>query len=545
MKSWKIALAIGISVLVLCGCGGNSGENSSSSQSDPEKSAQIIPGGYDDIVNDQFCYVDNVLAKRPKSYPFPSDYFKGFSKGCVTADGEWVYVFGYDPEQDIEFRNDEYEKYCLYRFPTKGLTKDPKKNLRKLQKIDIDYAVTSESPILSMPDGSMLLIVDESTDEDHNAIFHLTDSESKLIEQDHSKYEILEDGTVFYSGLPNRFGCIFYDDAESKLKSFEITLEEGIDIIKQDKASVYYYTHDNNNLTVYRADYNGTVTKLGNLDINERTSPYETRFQFNNDELEIAICNYKDPDDTWSPNTSYQIYRITADGTIMQVAEDVLSPHFGTGFCLYNKSDINDETIYYVSNDKKETVQGGIRGRLSNMYEAEDGSSVMLRIDKSVYYAKRENDTLVGIKLIDGSVNDVFYVENVPYFKQNENLYCIKDGEICLVIEGFDKQTSTRLTEEGYIIRCDTSQNHRFTFYKDGEQIGETIELQSIGYLEYIADTTFFYSDTIQEKNGFKYTTHILNLSPEGAETINEFSGSGFNSFKKYSPIYLNEYLWF
>ena len=125
MKSWKIALAIGISVLVLCGCGGNSGENSSSSQSDPEKSAQIIPGGYDDIVNDQFCYVDNVLAKRPKSYPFPSDYFKGFSKGCVTADGEWVYVFGYDPEQDIEFRNDEYEKYCLYRFPTKGLTKKP------------------------------------------------------------------------------------------------------------------------------------------------------------------------------------------------------------------------------------------------------------------------------------------------------------------------------------------------------------------------------------------------------------------------------------
>ncbi|MBQ8052851.1 MAG: hypothetical protein IJ198_03445 [Lachnospiraceae bacterium] len=88
MKSWKIALALGMSALVLSGCGG---KGNSSSESD---SAQVCPAYYFDFENESFYYVDNALAKKPKSYPFPSDYLFSNAKGCITEDGKWIYVYG-------------------------------------------------------------------------------------------------------------------------------------------------------------------------------------------------------------------------------------------------------------------------------------------------------------------------------------------------------------------------------------------------------------------------------------------------------------------
>ena len=536
MKSWKIALALGMSALVLSGCGG---KGNSSSKSD---SAQVCPAYYFDFENESFYYVDNALAKKPKSYPFPSDYLFSNSKGCITEDGKWIYVYGTDPNQDIKYSNGQVEQRCLYRFPTEGLKKDPAKNQALLQKIDIGYAVTYNSPMLPLPDGSILLVVDDVGNENSHAVYHLTDSENEQLLDDYTEYEIIDDDTVLYRVYPNRYGSISYDEAEGKVKKSEITLEEGAEVFERNETTVYYYVSGYRTLDFYRAEYDGTVTGLGKLDCGEYDHN-NSKFEINsNGELFIALRKKEILDWLGHYKDYYTIYR-TDGGSVKEVVEKAIHPHFSNGFCMYNKLDDEEEKLFCITGNENETELQGFNGELYFMRETEDGSTILFELDETTYYAKRDNLTLTDAKQTGGDVSLFYFVGNVPYFKQNGNLYCIKDGELSLAVEGIDKYKDVRIAEDGcIIIGWLDGDNHVFSFYKNGEQIGEISGPNIYEGTHYIADSTFVYSDDKEGGSFLDITTHVVHLSSKGVKMVNEFPGGSFFCFKKPLTEYLEKY---
>ena len=285
-----------------------------------------------------------------------------------------------------------------------------------------------------LPDGSILLVVADVGNENYHAVYHLTDSENEQLLDNYTEYEIIDDDTVLYRVYPNRYGSISYDEAEGKVKKSEITLEEGAEVFERNETTVYYYVSGYRTLDFYRAEYDGTVTGLGKLDCGEYDHN-NSKFEINsNGELFIALRKKEILDWFGHYKDYYTIYR-TDGGSVKEVVEKATHPRFSNGFCMYNKLDDEEEKLFCITGNENETELQGFNGELYFMRETEDGSTILFELDETTYYAKRDNLTLTDAKQTDGDVSKFYFVGNVPYFEQNGNLYCIKDGELSLAVE--------------------------------------------------------------------------------------------------------------